>query len=122
MSHVVIVKTEVRDPESIAAACRRRSLPAPVKARHQLYQTAVVGWSVQLPDWRYPVVCQADTGKLYFDDFNGRWGDRRHLNAFLQAYAVERATLEARHQGHAVIEQVLPDGFIKLTVTVGGGL
>ena len=121
MSHVVTIKTEIRDPESLTAACRRRQLPPPVRGAHPLYQTTVEGWGVQLPEWRYPVVCQTDTGQLHFDDFEGRWGDPRHLELFLQAYAVERATLEARRQGHAVIEQALPDGSVKLTVTMGGG-
>lgn len=122
MSHVVTIKTEVRDPMAVAAACRRRNLPNPVRAAHQLYQTTVEGWGVQLPDWRYPVICQTDTGQLHFDDFKGRWGNPQHLDLFLQAYAVERATLEARRQGHAVIEQALPDGCIKLTISGGGGL
>lgn len=120
MSHVVTIKTEIRDVESLAAACRRCQLPSPVNDSHQLFTSTVTGWAVQFPDWRYPIVCQVDTGQLQFDNFQGRWGDRRHLDRFLQIYAVERATLEARRQGHAVLEQPLPDGSIKLTVTVGG--
>ena len=50
------------------------------------------------------------------------WGDQQHLDHFLQAYAVERATLEARRQGHSVLEEALPEGFIKLTVSAGGVL
>ena len=34
--------------------------------------------------------------------------------------AVEKTRLEARRRGHAVREATLPDGAIKLTVTVGG--
>lgn len=34
--------------------------------------------------------------------------------------AVEKARLEARKRGHDVVEQALPDGSVKLTVTVGG--
>jgi hypothetical protein len=33
---------------------------------------------------------------------------------------VEKARLEARKRGHDVVEQALPDGSVKLTVTVGG--
>ena len=50
------------------------------------------------------------------------WGNRQELDRFLQTYAVELATLEARRHGYAVQEQPLPDGSIKLTVTVGGAL
>jgi hypothetical protein len=42
------------------------------------------------------------------------------LDAFLQAYAVEKAKLEARRQGHVVTEQQLSDGSIKLSIQVGG--
>ena len=44
-----------------------------------------------------------------------------HLDRFLQAYAVEKAKLEARNRGHSVTEQSLSDGSIKLTVQVTGG-
>lgn len=50
------------------------------------------------------------------------WGEQQHLDRFLQAYAVERATMEARRQGHTVVEQSQPDGSMKLTVSVGGAL
>jgi hypothetical protein len=33
---------------------------------------------------------------------------------------VEKARLEARKRGHRVVEQALPDGSIKLTISVGG--
>ena len=120
MSHIVVVHTEVRDPVALAAACVRQRLPIPVSGNHRVFTTTVSGWGVQLPGWKYPVVCQTELGQLHYDTFEGRWGDRLRLDRFLQAYAVERATLEARRQGHAVLEQPLPDGSIKLTVMVGG--
>ena len=40
----------------------------------------------------------------------------------MQAYAIERARLEARRRGHTVVEQPLKDGSVKLTVTVGGAV
>ncbi|MCM2371089.1 hypothetical protein [Aporhodopirellula aestuarii] len=52
----------------------------------------------------------------------GHWGDRARLDQFLQAYAVERATIEARKNGHSVTEQKLDNGSIKLTIRVGGAL
>jgi hypothetical protein len=48
------------------------------------------------------------------------WGDPKHLDRFLQAYACEKAKIEARKRGHAVSEQQLADGSIKLTIQVGG--
>jgi len=49
------------------------------------------------------------------------YGEQRQLDRFLQAYAVERAKIEARKGGYTATEQHLADGSIKLTVNVGGG-
>jgi hypothetical protein len=78
------------------------------------------GLGVQLPKWRYPAVCQLDTGEIRFDNFNGRWGEQQHLDRFLQMYAVEKAKIEARRRGNTCTEQQLADGSIKLTVNAGG--
>lgn len=49
------------------------------------------------------------------------WGEQQQLDRFLQAYAVEKARIEARKQGHTVTEQPLADGSIKVTIHVAGG-
>ena len=61
------------------------------------------------------------TGGVKFDNFNGRWGQQQELDRFLQAYACEKAKIEARKKGHTVSEQTLADGSIKLTIQVAGG-
>ncbi|MBL9122815.1 MAG: DUF1257 domain-containing protein, partial [Planctomycetaceae bacterium] len=66
MSHIVNIQTEIRDPFAIQAACRRLHLPEPIHRTVELYSGQVTGWSVELPDWRYPVVCQTETGQLQF--------------------------------------------------------
>ena len=73
-----------------------------------------------MPEWRYVVVANTDTGQLSFDNYENKWGDRIHLDRFLQRYAVEAATIAARKQSHSVIESRLDDGSVKLTVGVGG--
>jgi hypothetical protein len=55
-----------------------------------------------------------------YDNYEGRWGDQQHLDSFLQNYAVEKARIEARKQGHTMTEQKLADGSVKLTINVGG--
>jgi hypothetical protein len=121
LSHIVEIKSEVRDPAAVQAACRRLSLAAPVFGIAELYSGQVNGWAVRLPDWRYPVIFNPDTGEARFDNFGGHWGQQKELGRFLQAYAVEKAKIEARRQGHGVTEQRLADGSIKLTVQVAGG-
>ena len=121
MSHIVTIKTEVRDPVAIDAGCRRLRLPPPTFGEAKLCSGAKTGWQIQLPDWHYPVVCDVNTGQLDYDNFEGRWGDQKHLDAFLQAYAVEKTKIESRKRGHSVVEQSLQDGAVKLTVLVRGG-
>lgn len=120
MSHLVTIPTQVRDPAAIAAACQRLALPAPALGTTQLYSGEVAGYAVQLPGWRYPAVCDVSTGQIRYDNFEGRWGDAREMNRFLQAYAVELARIDARKHGHTVTEQPLSDGSIKVTIHVGG--
>ena len=121
MSHVVTIETEVRDVVAVRAACRRLSLAEPVEGKTKLFSGEATGLAVQLPDWTYPVICDVASGQLLFDNFDGRWGDQKHLGRFLQAYAVEKAKLEARRRGHSVAEHALNDGSIKLTIQVTGG-
>lgn len=119
MSHIVTVTTQVRDPAGLRAACDRLRLPPPSFGTARLFSGEVAGYRVQLPDWRYAVVCDTGSGHVHFDNYGGRWGEQRHLDALLQAYAVEKAKIEARRQGHTVTEQPAADGAIKLTVQVG---
>lgn len=119
MSHIVSIQTEIRDAAAVAAACRRLNLSAPVEGTTRLFSGEATGLAVQLPDWQYPVVAALATGTLHYDNFNGRWGDPKHLNAFLQAYAAEKVKIESRKKGYTVTEAVLPDGSIKLVVAGG---
>ncbi len=122
MSHVVSVKSEVRDAAAVRAACQRLRLPQPVQGTHRLFTNSATGLAVQLPKWRYPVVCHTDTGQLEFDNFRGHWGDPAKLDQFLQSYAVEKTKIEARRRGNTCTEQQLTDGSIKLTINVGGAI
>jgi hypothetical protein len=98
------------------------NLPSPRHEKTSLFSGEVVGWAVKLPDWQYPLVCDTAVGKLHYDNFGGRWGEPKELDRFLQAYAVERAKLEARRKGHLVTECPLADGSIKLTIQLQGAV
>ena len=121
MSHIVTIKTEVRDAAAVGLALSRLRLAPPREGVHRLFGGEVAGLAIDLPEWRYPVVCNTATGDLRYDNYGGRWGDQKHLDAFLQRYAVETAKAECRRKGHSVTEQQLDDGSIKLTVQVTGG-
>lgn len=120
MSHIVQIQTEVRDPIAVRSACDRLKLAQPVQGVFKLFSAEAAGLGVELPGWRYPVVCDVASGKVHYDNYGGRWGEQRRLDSFLQAYAVQKASIEARRKGHTVVEQPLEDGSIKLTVQIGG--
>ena len=121
MSHIVTIQTQVRDPTAIEAACQRLGLSPPAQKKVQLFSGAAEGLAVELPGWHYPLVCDVGSGSLKFDNYGGAWGEPKELDRFLQAYACEKAKLEARRRGHTVTEQPLTDGSIKLTIQVAGG-
>lgn len=120
MSHIVTITTEIRDPVALRASCRRLELDEPVHQTVKLFSAEATGYCVQLPRWRYPVVCDTTAGMIHFDNYEGNWGEQSHLDRLIQRYAVEKSVLEAHKQGHSVTEQPLADGSIKLTVHVGG--
>lgn len=120
MSHVVTIQTEVRDAAAVRAACNRLQLADPQTQTVKFFSGNVTGLAVELHGWRYPVVCDLDAGRLHFDNYSGRWGEQKQLDALLQMYAVEKTKIEARKQGHGVSDQQQTDGSIKLTVQVGG--
>lgn len=70
------------------------------------------------------VVGQADGSfRLVWDFYRGGYGlmDKIGDNGqkLVQMYAVEAAKMAARRKGHAVTEQTLPGGAIKLSITMG---
>ncbi len=119
MSHIVHIKTQVKDAEAARAACQRLHLSEPTQGTFRLFSGEVTGLGVNLPGWRYPAVCDLATGEVRYDTFRERWGKQEELHRFLQTYAVERTKIESRRRGHSVTEQPLEDGSIKLTVHVG---
>ncbi len=120
MSHIVEIKTEVRDEQAVKAACARLNLAPPVNKSARLFNETVSGLCIELPGWQYPIVANLQTGQLQYDNYNGHWGEQKHLNAFLQGYAVEKSKIEARKKGHSVSETRLEDGSIRVTIRVGG--
>lgn len=118
MSHIVQIKTECRDLEALKGACRRLKLAEPVKGNHHVFSVHREGYAVKLPDWNYPVVVNTETGAVDFDNYNGHWGKQEELDKLMQAYAVEKAILEAQRNGYSLYETTLPDGSIELNITM----
>ena len=73
MSHIVSIQTQIRDATAVMAACHRLGLPPPSERTVQLFSESVAGLAVELPGWRYPVVCNLASGSLKFDNYGGVW-------------------------------------------------
>ncbi|OAI48216.1 hypothetical protein AYO44_07590 [Planctomycetaceae bacterium SCGC AG-212-F19] len=119
MSHIVSIKTQLKDEAAITAACQRLNLTAPVHGTAKLYSGQATGLLVQLPGWKYPVVIDTPSGNIEFDNFEEAWGEQKQFDIFLQAYAVEKEKLEARRRGRTITETQLQDGSIKLQIQEG---
>jgi hypothetical protein len=117
VSHIATISTEIKDEEAIVAACIRLNLPSPKVGSVKLYSELVTGTIVKLPGWLYPIVIDPSTGGIKYDNYGGAWGNEDKLNAFKQAYAIEKAKLEARKNGYRTTEAVQSDGSVKLTLT-----
>ena len=119
MSHIVKINVQIRDPIALAAACTRLGLVQPVQGKATLFTTEAEGLIVKLPGWTYPAVIDTAKGTIAYDNYQGSWGEQKELDKLIQAYAVEKARIEARRAGHSVAEQLVSDGSIKLTIQVG---
>ncbi len=117
MSHIVTIKTQLKDLQAIRAACGRLGLAAPREGTAKLYEASATGVIVHLEGWLYPLVISPTTGAVQLDNYNGAWGKPAAMDAFKQAYTVEKARIEARKRGHTVNEVTQPDGSIRLTIT-----
>ncbi len=119
MSHIVEIRTEFRDQAAIMAACARLKLDMPTTGTFRLYGESATGLGVQLKGWKFPVVVDLKTGRAQYDNYGGTWGKPAHLDAFKQAYAIEKAKIEARKKGYTCAERVKSDGSIELAITTG---
>src|SRR5260370_540201 len=83
------------------------SRPGPAPGPPGLSESGATGLPANLPGWLSPLVLDTATSQAHFDHYNSAWGDPVHLDRLLQAYAIEKARIEARKLGHAVAEQPL---------------
>src|ERR1035437_6814728 len=88
VSHIVSIKTEMRDPAALAAPCARLGLKPPVHGTARLYASQATGQIVELPGWTYPVVIDTEQRQISMDTYGGAWGDQKELDKLIQAYAI----------------------------------
>ena len=74
MSHIVTVRTRVKDAAALAAACRRLGLGEPRQGTAELFAGTAAGLVVHLSGWTYPVVFDPAAGEARYDNYEGAWG------------------------------------------------
>ena len=144
MSHVVSIETKLTDLGAVKAACARMGWQfCEGQETFKWYGTWVGDYNaedaafklgikpedygkcdhaIRVPGASYEIGLLVRDGNIVpVWDFYGSGGLQKVLpdngmNGFLQAYAVERAKMEARRKGHSVSERKLEDGRVQLTV------
>jgi hypothetical protein len=117
MSHIVVVRIQVRDQAALDAACKRLGLAPSTEGTHKVYNGMQTGRAVKLNGWKYPVVFDLSTGKGVYDNYNGAWGQQVELDKLLQMYGTEKSKVELRRKGFIPVETKRQDGSIVLTCT-----
>ena len=136
MSHVNSVSLVIKDMAALKAACEQLGLTF-VEGQRNIawYGTGLptqgaCEHAIKVPGARYEIgVYRGVTGNgtsasyvLGFDSYGSGGGPitkllGKGLEKLNQAYAVAKATLEARARGWMVQKQTLPNGTVKLTMT-----
>jgi len=138
MSHVVRIKTELRDLAAIQAACNRLGWTLNEGATTYKWWGRYMGdsplpegftaedlgkctHSITVAGATYQIgLVKQNTGFLPLWDYWSSGGLKKSTGETLaQAYAIEKAKIEARKQGHSVTEKALADGSVELTITTG---
>lgn len=139
MSHVVTIATEIRDLQAVKAACKRLGWEfLEGQTTYKWYGESVGDYplptgftaadlgkchhAIRVPGARYEVglVRRGNSFVPMWDYWYSGGLSEDTGNKLAQAYAVEKAKAEARRRGHTVTEAAMPDGSIRLLVSVGG--
>ena len=111
MSHTVKVQTQIKDLQLVRNAVKELNKifgeeeyrvieTGNVSVRFYQGKKAVKnGIVLKIKGWEYPILIDLDTGEIYYDNYNGKWGNSKKLNQFKQAYAVQMALKIAEKQG-----------------------
>jgi len=140
MSHLVTIKTEIRDVGAVRAACLRLGWTFMEGQKTYAWFGESVGdyplpegitvddlgkcdHAIRVPKARYEIgLVKRGQKFLPVWDFWCSGGLSEDTGSkFAQAYAVERTKAEARRQGRLVTETAMPNGKIKLTISLEGG-
>jgi hypothetical protein len=120
MPSIQTVASRIRDPVALAAACRRLGLPEPMHKTITLCGVSITGSILPFPGCSNPVVIDLATGLISYCGTEDSPLALQHLSKLLQAYACEKAYMEALSRGHSISERKLEDGSIIISIKPGG--
>ena len=118
MSHIVKSKVEMKNKGCLLKAAEALGLQHLGNKTHTLYnrQTAA-GHGFKLPDWKYAVVINTDTGEAKYDNYGGAWGKQVELDKLVQEYSLRVAEEQALMSGFTSERQLQENGDIELNMT-----
>lgn len=106
MSHTVKIEIELTDINILKVACKRLNLKYEENSSAQLYDgNTYQGFVIHLKDWNYPIIINGKN--IYYDNYQGRWGDISQLNQLKTYYGVEKVKALARSKGYAYRELIV---------------
>ena len=65
---------------------------------HRLYGSSHTGMAFKFPKWYYPVVIDKE-GNIFYDNYNGAWGNSADIEKFQEMYATEVIRAECGRLG-----------------------
>lgn len=98
MSHTVKMDVQIRDLAVFTEAMIALGATVLGEGSHKLYESTEIGHGFRLPGFTFPVVA-TKSGDLRFDDYEGRWGDRRLIDSAVETYTLGVARQAAEAQG-----------------------
>ncbi len=122
MSHFTTIRTEIKDIESLRAACAEMGLELVANAEARGYSNnRTRAEHVVRLNGPYDIALNKNKEGSYAltADWWGGHVERevgKNAGRLLQLYGVHKATREARRRGYSVQRQVLKDGSIKLMI------
>lgn len=116
MSHAVEAEITCNNQEAILAAAEKLGLKVLPHGEHKMFDgRKVTGVGFRPKGWSEDVLIDA-AGKVYYDNYKGKWGNIKELDLFLKRYTVEAATIDSKKKGYSTFEVAHEDGSIELLV------
>lgn len=118
MSHTVKNEIDLKDTQVLEKTLHRLGVRSEQVENYTMFDgKKVSGLAIYLKGWRYPAVLTTN-GELFYDNYNGSWGDITELNTLKQYYGVEKTKKLARVKGYSVTETTNKDGLPQVVINV----